>query len=147
MKSIALVGLGRMGSAIAERLLQGAVSLTVFNRTLEKAKPFEAQGAMVAATLDAAVSTQSLVITSLFDDASVLDISQALAQHLPKGACHINMATVLPDTAEALAHLHHQHHQRYVSAPILGAAEVVRSGSARIFYAGDVDDAVNRRWL
>jgi len=59
MKRIALVGLGRMGSAMASRLLARNYELTVYNRTAERAQPLIARGAAFAPTLRARARTPS----------------------------------------------------------------------------------------
>jgi 3-hydroxyisobutyrate dehydrogenase-like beta-hydroxyacid dehydrogenase len=50
MAQMAFLGLGRMGRAMAGRLLAAGYSLTVYNRTAEKAEPLRRQSAAVAAT-------------------------------------------------------------------------------------------------
>jgi len=53
---VAILGLGRMGSAIAERLLDTGHSLVVWNRSAGKAKSLLDRGAVWAATPQEAVS-------------------------------------------------------------------------------------------
>jgi len=50
-QKIGLVGLGQMGSAMAQRLLQTGFDLTVYNRTASAANKFLALGAKVAIDL------------------------------------------------------------------------------------------------
>jgi len=45
MQRIALLGLGLMGSGIAQNILKAGFPLTIYNRTKEKAQPLLAQGA------------------------------------------------------------------------------------------------------
>ncbi|RFU40309.1 NAD(P)-dependent oxidoreductase, partial [Actinomadura logoneensis] len=49
-KKIAFLGLGRMGSAMAGRLLAAGHDLTVWNRSPERAAPLAGRGAVAAAT-------------------------------------------------------------------------------------------------
>ena len=47
---IGIAGLGRMGAAIGERLMEVGHTVTVWNRSADKAKPLAAAGARVAAS-------------------------------------------------------------------------------------------------
>ena len=63
-----LIGLGNMGTAIAERLLDAGYPLVVHNRTREKAEALGALGAAVATTPEDLVEQVDVVLTSLADD-------------------------------------------------------------------------------
>ena len=62
---IGIVGTGRMGAAIASRLLSLGHEVTVWNRTAEKTKPLVAAGAKVAATPVQLAAASEIVITIL----------------------------------------------------------------------------------
>ena len=62
---IGIVGTGRMGAAIASRLLSLGHEVTVWNRTAEKTKPLAAAGAKVAATPAQLAAASEIVITIL----------------------------------------------------------------------------------
>ena len=88
---IAFLGLGRMGSGMADRLAGAAGrTLTVWNRNPDKARPFAQKGIAVAVDPVAAVSNADLVVTSLLDDASLEAIfhagSPVLAAMKPRGS-------------------------------------------------------------
>lgn len=69
---IAFIGLGRMGSVLAKKLLEAGFDLTVYNRMLSKMQPLLDAGAKGANSIHEAVASVEVVLTSLFDDASVL---------------------------------------------------------------------------
>ena len=48
---VGFLGIGRMGSAIAGRVLEGGHELTVWNRTAEKAAELAGRGAHVATSV------------------------------------------------------------------------------------------------
>src|SRR5947207_3687981 len=77
--SVGLIGLGSMGTAIAERLLDAGYPLVVNNRTRDKADAIGTLGAEVAATPEALVEQVGVVHTSLADDAAVEDVAGRLA--------------------------------------------------------------------
>src|ERR1700694_64454 len=68
---LAVLGMGRMGHAVAERLLGGDHEVTVWNRSPHKADDLLAKGAREAATPAAAAEETEASITSLTDDAAV----------------------------------------------------------------------------
>ncbi len=133
---IAVIGLGSMGSALAERLLDQGHELEVWNRSPGRAELFTGR----ATVLDSpdAVGADAVVL-SLADDASVTSVAA------PDGSARaawadrlvVNTATVAPATETELAAAYGA---RFVAAPILGAPQAVRSGQAR-WIVGGPDEA------
>jgi len=74
---IAFIGLGNMGTGIAQCILKSGHDLIVWNRTATKTGPLVALGARAATTAREAAAAADVVITSLMDDKSVLDVVQA----------------------------------------------------------------------
>jgi 3-hydroxyisobutyrate dehydrogenase-like beta-hydroxyacid dehydrogenase len=103
---ITLIGLGKMGTAMAQRIVQGNFNLTVFNRTKEKMQPLIQAGAKSASSAKDAAAHADIVLTALLDDASILQIvngNDGFLTSLKQGAIHINTSTILPETAKLLA--------------------------------------------
>ena len=123
---IGFIGLGQMGRPMVERLKGAGHSLKVYNRT--RSSPEIA--AHPRDVLDAQV-----VITMLADDAAVRAVwlDSGLAGRLPKGAIHLNMATVSMGIARELAGIHHD---AYVSAPVFGRPPLAAQGQLDIIAAG-----------
>jgi 3-hydroxyisobutyrate dehydrogenase len=129
---IAVIGLGGMGSALAERLLDEGHELEVWNRSPARTEPF-ADRADVLGDPDAA--TADAVVVSLADDTSRLEVA------LPGGAARpawagmlvVNASTAAPATQTTLAEAYGA---SFVAAPILGAPHAVRSGQARWLVGG-----------
>src|SRR4030095_2697450 len=69
---IGIAGLGRMGAAIAARLMEVGHTVTVWNRTPEKAKPLTDAGAKVAATPED-LGAHSDAVISMLTDANAID--------------------------------------------------------------------------
>ena len=67
---VTFIGLGNMGSGIANCILKAGFDLTVYNRTREKMEPLLSNGAKGATDLKSAVKDADVVITSLMDDKS-----------------------------------------------------------------------------
>jgi 3-hydroxyisobutyrate dehydrogenase len=70
MQKIAFIGLGTMGSAMAQNLLQSGFSVVVYNRTRERALPLQALGAEIVDTPKAAAQNANAVFTMVTDDAA-----------------------------------------------------------------------------
>ena len=123
---IGFIGLGQMGRPMVERLRGAGHSLKVYNRT--RSSPEIA--AHPQEVLDAQV-----VITMLADDAAVRAVwlDSGLAARLPKGAIHLNMATVSMAIARELAGIHKE---AYVSAPVFGRPPLAAQGQLDIIAAG-----------
>jgi 3-hydroxyisobutyrate dehydrogenase-like beta-hydroxyacid dehydrogenase len=123
---IGFVGLGQMGKPMVDRLKGAGHSLKVYNRT--RSSPD------VLATPDAVLGSE-VVITMLADDAAVRAVwlDSGLAARLPKGAVHLNMATVSMAIARQLAAVHGN---SYVSAPVFGRPPLAAKGELDIIAAG-----------
>src|SRR4051812_32437209 len=125
---IAILGTGKMGSAIAGRLGEAGFELVVWNRTRSKA---EALGlGSVADTPAAAVARADIVISSLTDADAVLgtylDRDGALAAGV--GKRFIEMSTAGPELVSSLEPQVTAAGGSLVDAPILGAPPLVRAG-------------------
>ena len=101
---VGFIGLGNMGSAMAESLLKTAHEVTVYNRTPEKAQPLVEQGAHRAATV-ADTSKGDVVITMLADDSAVENVvfgDAGILANLRKGAIHVSSSTISVALSEKL---------------------------------------------
>src|SRR5271165_2005101 len=118
---VAFIGLGNMGAGMAGRILGMGHDLTVWNRTPAKANSLVADGARLAPSPAAAVKEADVVITSLMDDASVLEMVEGvLLKAMKAGAVHLCATTISPDCADTLSGLHGKAGTRYVSGPVVG---------------------------
>src|SRR5256886_10953935 len=132
---LAVLGMGRMGHAIAERLLGGDQEVTVWNRTPHKADDLGAKGAREGATPAAAAKETEATFTSLTDDAAVRTVvtgEDGVAAGLGDGVL-IDASTVSPgttaDPAEAVG-------GPPLASPILGSPTAVVSGEAGYLIGG-----------
>ena len=72
---VGFIGTGRMGSAIAGRVLHGGNTLTVWNRTREKTVELADRGAQVAASVADACADADAVLTMLANDEVLLEVA------------------------------------------------------------------------
>lgn len=134
--NIAFIGLGKMGSAMVERLLHAGYAVTVFNRTALKAKPLVELGAKQADTLTDAVKNADVVMSCLLNDQAVLDVGHEIVQHMKPHAVHMCLSTILPDTSIILKDLHETNNSCFVSAVVLGIPKVAQVGGLTSYCAG-----------
>ncbi len=138
-ETIAVIGLGNMGTQMAQRLLDAGYSLRVYNRTRSKAEPLARKGAQIVDEPRNAVEPGGIVLTSLANDNAVEEVT--LGEHgfldrLGEGGLHLSMSTIAPATAARLATQHEQRHSTYLAAPVLGRPEAVAAGQLWIMLAG-----------
>jgi 3-hydroxyisobutyrate dehydrogenase-like beta-hydroxyacid dehydrogenase len=132
---VAIVGLGRMGRALAERLLEKGHEVSVWNRTPGRAGVLQERGARVMRSADDVGDERDAIFLCLADDRSTIDLAA------PKGEARaswaqtlvVNTGTVAPDVITALAQAYGD---RFVNAPILGAPQALRSGAASFVVGG-----------
>jgi 3-hydroxyisobutyrate dehydrogenase-like beta-hydroxyacid dehydrogenase len=132
---LAVLGMGRMGHAVAERLLGGDHEVTVWNRTPHKADDLLAKGAREGATPAAAAAETEATLTSLTDDAAVRAVvtgQDGVAAGLGDGVL-IDASTVSPETTADLAAAVGG---RLLASPILGSPTAVLSGEAAYLIGG-----------
>ena len=135
-----LIGLGNMGTAIAERLLEAGYPLHVNNRTPEKAEALGALGAEVATTPEELVQQVDVVLTSLANDAAFEDVTGRVIAAARPGTLLVDMSTVSPDASARVASLAEISSVRYVRAPVSGNPSVVRAGNLSFIVSGADDD-------
>jgi len=91
---VGFLGLGRMGQAMAGRVLGGGHDLVLYNRTRDKCAELEKAGAKVAASMTEACRGREVVISMLTDDKALHEVvKDGIVPGLAKGAIHVAMGT------------------------------------------------------
>jgi 3-hydroxyisobutyrate dehydrogenase/2-hydroxy-3-oxopropionate reductase len=140
LPKVALLGTGKMGSAIAGRIAGSGFELTLWNRTRSRA---EALGiGTVADSPAAAVRNADIVVSSLTGAEAVraayLGPNGALAR--AEGKVFVEMSTAGPDLVSELAAAVEAAGASLVDAPVLGAPPTVAQGEAAVLVGGSADD-------
>lgn len=139
--SIAWVGLGRMGAAMAARLLAAGADLAVWNRTAARADPLVAAGAARLRSLPDAAS-HDVIFSMVLDDAaldSLHDPGTGLFSREPdrrRARVWIDGSTVSVQASERAADAAARAGVAFVSAPISGNPAVVAAGGAVFALSG-----------
>lgn len=102
---IGIIGTGRMGSAMAKRLIELGHRVTVWNRTAVSMAGATDAGANAAASIAALCQSSDILISSLTDHTALRAVHEGkdglLAQDIA-GKLYIEMSTLLPDEQQAL---------------------------------------------
>ncbi len=148
---IGMVGLGRMGTAMAHRLMEAGHELTVWNRTESKAEALVAAGATWAATPFAVANAVEVIIVIMFDAAALEAVFRGadsiLAAQL-SGKLVIEMSTVRPEVEQALSEAVKLREGAFIECPVGGTIGPARTGKLLGLVGGsDVDFARARPLL
>ncbi|GAA2064674.1 NAD(P)-binding domain-containing protein [Streptomyces albiaxialis] len=133
---VTVLGLGRMGSALAATLLAAGHPTTVWNRTPGKADALAARGARAAADPGAAVAASPLVVACVLDHDA---LRSALAPHTAAldGVTLVNLTSGSPEQAEETAEWAAAHGARYLDGAIMTTPEGVGDAAMMFLYSGD----------
>lgn len=134
------IGLGRMGQAMAVRLVTHGHEVMAYNRTASRLDALIQSGGKVAGSIAGAAQFGGLVLTMVADDAALLEIARGpggLLEALPKGGIHVAMGTHGVRTVRELEQQHVARGQALVSAPVLGRPDAVTAGRLAVIVAGE----------
>ena len=128
---IGIVGIGKMGAAIAQRLIEVGHKVTAWNRSPDKLKPLTQAGVAVAATPAQLAQASDAVITILTDAAAIDAVYNGASGLLApdvRGKLFIEMSTVRPRTEVALAEKVRAKGAALVECPVGGSTGPARQG-------------------
>jgi 3-hydroxyisobutyrate dehydrogenase len=128
---IGIAGVGKMGAAIAQRLMEVGHHLTVWNRSADKTKPLAEAGAKVAATPAELAANVEAIITILTDGAAIDTVYHGASGLLAadvRGKLVIEMSTVQPSTPVVLAEKVRAKGAAFVECPVGGSTGPARQG-------------------
>lgn len=137
---IAFIGTGIMGAPMVRNLLKAGHSVTVFNRTIEKAEALKDDGAHVALTCLEASSTAEVLITMLSAPEAVYDASlskEGFLNTLNDGATWIDCSTVNPSFSKVMAVEAQRRGVKFIDAPVAGSLKPAQKGELVFLAGGD----------
>jgi 3-hydroxyisobutyrate dehydrogenase len=145
---IGIAGIGKMGAAIAQRLMEVGHKVTAWNRSTDKLKALRDAGAAVAAT-PAELAQGSDAVISMLTDAAAIDAVYNGASGLlagdVRGKLFIEMSTVLPQTEVALAEKVRAKGAIFVECPVGGSTGPARQGKLIGLMGGEPADAARAK--
>lgn len=141
--NIGIAGIGRMGSAIAQRLLEHGHRVGVWNRTRSKAEALTPLGASVAASPEQLAADADIVLSILTDAqaiAAAYDAPDGLLSGNINSKLFVEMSTVRPETQRALAMRIRNKGAAMIDCPVGGTTGPAREGKLLGFVGGDASD-------
>lgn len=140
---LGVAGIGRMGAAIAERLLKHGHEVTVWNRTRAKAEALVPLGAKLAESPAALASAADIILSILTDAPAITaayDGPEGLLSGDIRGKLFVEMSTVRPETERALAERVRAKGAALIDCPVGGTTGPARDGKLLGFVGGDAAD-------
>ena len=135
------IGTGRMGLAMARRLVAGGVDLAVWNRTPEKAAPLAELGATVVPSI-AALRDRDVVFTMVSTAADLTEVLSGpdglLAGPGPAPGLVVDCSTVAMAESAAVRAACGARGARFLAAPVSGNAKVVEAGGLTLVASGPI---------
>lgn len=128
---VGFAGLGTMGTPMARNLLRAGFPLSVYNRTVERCEPLRAEGARVASSPRELGVSSDVVVTMLPDGDVVRTVllgDQGVVDAGSTGTV-VDMSTIGPKAAVALAHEVTMSGWAWVDAPVSGSAALAESAA------------------
>lgn len=141
--NIGVAGLGKMGSALARRLLAHGVTVVVWNRNPGPVQQLATEGALPATDLSDLWATATTVCTFLADDAAVDEVllgEDGLLAAGDPGMTLVELSTVSPSVSARVADVARSRRIRYVRAPVSGNPGVLAAGRLSLIVSGDESD-------
>ncbi len=143
---IGFLGLGKMGTPMALKLILAGHELAVWNRSEARTKPLIREGAIAAAAPAEVELGSEVLITMLSDDSAYDEVFfgiHRLIDAFSPGALHISCSSISVELSERLTVEHANRGTDFVGAPVFGDASLAEQGRLWVVAAG-TDEAVNR---
>lgn len=143
---IGFLGLGKMGTPMALRLIAAGHELSVWNRNEGRTKPLIHEGAIAAATPAEAELGADAVITMLSDDEAYEEVlfgPNGLVEAFSPGGLHISCSTISVALSAQLTLEYGKRGVDFIGAPVFGRPELAEKGQLWVVAAG-ADSALRR---
>lgn len=144
MSKIAFLGTGAMGTPMIRRLLKAGHQVTVWNRTPDKARVLEADGARVAPTPAAAAEGADVIWTMVLDDAACRAVwcgpNGILTAKPGPGTIAVEGSTVSNDWVLELSGLARAKGFRFADCCVAGRPDWAESGQLIAYAGGTPED-------
>jgi 3-hydroxyisobutyrate dehydrogenase len=139
--TVGWIGVGRMGFALAQRLLDAGYDVSVYNRTRSKAEPLVAQGAkIVDSPAELADRDVVFIMVSASDDLEAVTIGDdglLTAESTPQVI--VDSSTVSAAVSTKIRGIANDRGTAFLAAPVSGSPKVVTSGKLTLAVSGPRD--------
>jgi len=136
MSAVTVIGLGNMGAALARALLENGFTVTVWNRSPEKAASLVEKGARLALNAPAAISASPIILMCVTHYAAARSILDEVAVNL-SGRLLVQLTTGSPQEARKCEAWAHEHDAGYLDCAITGSPSSIGTPNAHILACGN----------
>jgi 2-hydroxy-3-oxopropionate reductase len=145
-RRIGFIGLGLMGKPMATNLVKAGHTVTVWNRTQERAKEVVQAGAKLAKTPREVAAACDFLITMVSDPPALEEVlwghqgnNDGAVEGLHSGAIYMDCSTVSATLARKIAEVCERHGVKFLDAPVTGGDWGAREGNLVFMIGGDAD--------
>lgn len=139
---IGFIGTGVMGSRMVKRLLERGYQVQVFNRTKEKAKVLEENGALISDSVSSLAASCDIICTCLSMPEDVMEVyfgSSGILEHARQRTICIDLTSVSAETSKSIFQQASKKEIHYFDSPVSGGPEGAEAGSLTIMVGGEKD--------
>jgi 3-hydroxyisobutyrate dehydrogenase-like beta-hydroxyacid dehydrogenase len=136
---VAVLGMGKMGRALAGRLLDQGWPVYIWNRSTIDLADLESRGAVRLNSLEALWNNASVVITFLANDEALANVcfnDECVLCQGSRGRTLIDMSTVSPRISAEIAMKAHSVGVEYLRSPVSGNPTVLSAGNITLIVSG-----------
>ncbi len=147
-ESVAFLGLGTMGAAMAANLARAGFAVTAWNRTTDRAPELADLGVTRATTPTEAVAGAGIVVVCVSDTPDVEAVlfgTDGVVEGAAAGTLVIDCSTIAPSGSWDFAARLGERGLRMIDAPVSGGSEGARNATLTIFVGGDAEDVERAR--
>lgn len=141
IRTVSVIGTGRMGAAMASRIAGAGFRTVVWNRTTEKAAAVARDvGCEIADSAAEACASADVVVCSLADDAALVEAHTGpggILEGIRAGAVVVETSTVDPETITSVAGHYLEAGAPLLDAPVSGSVSLVEQGALTSMAGGD----------
>jgi 3-hydroxyisobutyrate dehydrogenase len=142
---VGVIGLGRMGTALCERLHQLNIKIKAFDVDGEKCAAIRSQGIQVVERPVLAAEGRDIIIPIVSDDRAVRSIFADMLEADIGKKLFIQMSTVQPETVRDIAQRVEDRGGAVLDSPVLGSIPAVREGKLLALVGGKPRTLSGRR--
>jgi len=141
--TVAVLGTGVMGGPMARNTARAGLAVRAWNRTSERARELESDGATAVERPEDAVDGADVALTMLADAPATLDVAEAILPALGPDAIWVQAGTIGIDPIGRCIELAQRNGTTILDAPVLGTAKPAQDGALTVLASGDAD-AIDR---
>jgi 3-hydroxyisobutyrate dehydrogenase-like beta-hydroxyacid dehydrogenase len=138
--TLGFIGLGNMGSRIAQRLLDHGYQLAVYDLNNRQTEAIAARGGIVAKSLFALVRTADVILSCLTNDAAVISVytgPEGVFAGAKPGTVVLEMSTISPETSRDLHRVGSQRGIEVLDVAISGSTPAAEQGILTLLAGGN----------